>query len=342
MDVIDGGSHVTWEGELVQVGFMTDLRNPPRWKRPPSEHYGKMLELVEEADRLGAGAIFIGEHHLDVDGHCPQPLTFAAAVAARTKRIRIGTSVLLAPIRHPLHIAEEAAMVDILSNGRVELGLGAGYLPIDFTPFGAERSKRFRVLDAVIPEVRRLLDEEVMPRPVQQPLPIWAGYVGPVGARRAGLMGEGLLSAHQAFLQPYLDGLAAGGHDPSTAQMCAPMMELAIVSDDPERTRARAEPQLRHLAQLYIERRDDADRVESEDPGSNELTRGLQSMIAENQAKMEYLVMTPADAITHIKRATEGLPVKFILPWFAVNGVPDDIVEEHIRLMVTKVGPAIA
>jgi alkanesulfonate monooxygenase SsuD/methylene tetrahydromethanopterin reductase-like flavin-dependent oxidoreductase (luciferase family) len=115
--------------------------------------------------------------------------------------------VLIAPIRHPLHIAEEAALLDGISDGRVELGLGAGYLPIDFTPFGVDRAKRFRMLDEIIPEVRRLLDHEVMPRPVQDRLPIWAGYVGPVGARRAGLMGEYLQSAHPAFLQPYLDGL---------------------------------------------------------------------------------------------------------------------------------------
>lgn len=326
----------------MQVGFMTDLRNPPPWERPWSQHYGKMLEFIEEADRLGAGAIFVGEHHLDQDGHCPQPLTFAAAIAARTRQIHIGTSVLVAPVRHPLHIAEEAAMIDILSDGRVELGLGAGYLPIDFTPFGVERAKRFHMLDAAIPEIRRLLTEDVMPRPIQERLPIWAGYVGPVGARRAGLMGEYLLSAHQAFLKPYLDGLAAGGHDTSMARMCAPMMELAVVSEDPERTRARAEPQLRYLAELYVERRNDAERVESTDPGSNELTRGLQAMLAKSQEQMEYKVMTPDDAITHIKQATEGLPVTYILPWFAVNGMDDDIVEEHIRLMITKVGPAIA
>ena len=75
-----------------------------------------------------------------------------------TKRIHIGTSVLIAPIRHPLHIAEEAALLDGISDGRVELGLGAGYLPIDFTPFGVERAKRFRMLDDAIPEIRRLLD----------------------------------------------------------------------------------------------------------------------------------------------------------------------------------------
>jgi hypothetical protein len=126
------------------------------------------------------------------------------------------------------------------------------------------------------------------------------------------------------------------------AQMCAPMMDLAIVSEDPERTRARAAAAIQYVTDLYIERRNDANRVEQSDPGSNELTRGLQQMITDGQEQMQYNVMTPEDAVARIKSTTDGLPVKYVLPWFAINGVDDDIVLEHIRLMVTKVGPAIA
>ena len=109
------------------MGFYFDLRNPPQWRSDPAEVYGFTLEMCEEADRLGCHSIWLSEHHLFDDGYLPQPLTFAAAVAARTRRLRIGTTIVIAPLHHPVELAEQAAVVDIISHGRLELGLGAGY-----------------------------------------------------------------------------------------------------------------------------------------------------------------------------------------------------------------------
>ena len=90
------------------------------------------------AERLGADSVWLSEHHLFEDGYLPQPLTMAAAIAARTKRIRIGTAVLLAALRPAVQIAEEAAIVDLVSGGRLVLGFGAGYVPREFEAYGAE------------------------------------------------------------------------------------------------------------------------------------------------------------------------------------------------------------
>jgi alkanesulfonate monooxygenase SsuD/methylene tetrahydromethanopterin reductase-like flavin-dependent oxidoreductase (luciferase family) len=314
----------------MQIGFLADVRNPPPWERPWPRHYGRTLEIIEEADRLGAAAIFLGEHHLTADGYMPQSLTFAAAIAARTKRIRIGAGVVLAPLRHPLHIAEQAAVVDILSDGRMELGLGAGYVPAEFAAFGVDRADRFKLLDHAIAEVRRLLSEVVSPRPVQQRLPIWCGYFGK-GARRAGRMGEGLLTIQRACLQPYLEGLAEGGHDPGDARMASPM-DL-IVCDDPERTIAHLQPHIDYQAGAYSALRDQGDLADG-----REASTGLKGGSADVGS---YKVLTPEDAVAFIRKATEGLPVTYLLPGLSVGGMPDELVERHVTLVATKVAPAL-
>ena len=313
------------------VGFLADVRNPPPWERPWPEHYGRTLEFIEEADRLGASSIWLGEHHQTTDGYLPQPLSFAVAIAARTTSIRIGTQVLIAPLRHPQHIAEEAAIVDILSDGRLELGLGAGYVPKEFEAFGIDRDERFTDLDRTVLEVRRLMSEVISPRPVQEPVPMWVGYFG-LGARRAGRMGVGLLSALPWCLEPYLQGLVEGGHDPTTARMTGGL-DL-IVSEDPERTRALLDPHVHYQADAYGVLRDEVERFEGREPTA-EARQGSAS-------HQSYQVLTPEDAVALIRERTQGLPVTYITPWLTVGGMPDEFVHEHIRLTTSKVAPALA
>src|SRR5690242_5556583 len=103
--------------------------------------------MCEEAELLGCESVWLTEHHLFDDGYLPQPLTFAAAVAARTRRLRIGTAIVIAPLHHPVELAEQAAVVDIISHGRLELGLGAGYRVPEFQLYGAEVSTRYDTAD---------------------------------------------------------------------------------------------------------------------------------------------------------------------------------------------------
>src|SRR5689334_5499750 len=140
----------------LKVGLFVDGRNPPEWQRPWPDHYARLVDIAVEADELGADCIWLTEHHGFEDGYLAQPLVLAAAIAARTRRARIGTAVTLAPIRHPLHLAEEAAVVDLLSRGRLELGIGAGYVPDEFDMFGADIATRFADLDATYLQLRDL------------------------------------------------------------------------------------------------------------------------------------------------------------------------------------------
>jgi alkanesulfonate monooxygenase SsuD/methylene tetrahydromethanopterin reductase-like flavin-dependent oxidoreductase (luciferase family) len=240
-------------------------------------------------------------------------------VAARTRRIRIGTEVTIAPFRHPLHLAEEVAVLDQISDGRVELGLGAGYMAREYEAFGKDRDSRFADFEATTLEVRRLLAETVTPRPIQSPVPIWAGYNMPVGARRAGRLGVGLMSVLRWCLEPYLQGLREGGHDPSTARMGS--LQDLIVAEDPERARAALQPHIDYQAAQYAGYL--GAEVGSGDPS-------------------HYLVLSPGEAIEHLRRLVDGLPVAFVTPWLSVGGMPVEAVREHVTLLMTEVAPAVA
>jgi alkanesulfonate monooxygenase SsuD/methylene tetrahydromethanopterin reductase-like flavin-dependent oxidoreductase (luciferase family) len=142
----------------MKLGLYLDMRNPPRWPTAWADLYRATIDLVVDAERRGARAVWLTEHHGFEDGYLSQPLALAAALAVRTRTLRIGTAVLLAPLRHPLHIAEEAALVDVLSAGRLELGLGAGYVRPEFEAFGADRRACSRSMSCVgssSPRVRR-------------------------------------------------------------------------------------------------------------------------------------------------------------------------------------------
>ena len=141
----------------MNIGVWFDLRNPPGWRQDPARLYAFTLELCEEAERLGADSLWFSEHHGFEDGYLPQPLTFAAAAAARTTRVRLGTGILVAPLRKTAQLAEEAAVVDLISGGRLELGLGAGYRVPEFELFGTDVTARYRILDEQVGELRRLL-----------------------------------------------------------------------------------------------------------------------------------------------------------------------------------------
>jgi alkanesulfonate monooxygenase SsuD/methylene tetrahydromethanopterin reductase-like flavin-dependent oxidoreductase (luciferase family) len=223
-------------------------------------------------------------------------------------------------------------VIDILSNGRLELGVGAGYVPREFEAFGVPKADRFRRLDANILEIRRLLADVVSPRPVQDPVPMWVGYFGPAGARRAGRMGVGMFSALPWCLEPYRQGLAEGGHDPDEGRMSCGI-DL-IVTSDPERTRAILQPHIDYQADAYGVLRDLVEIDEGREPSAAARVGAASATV--------YKVLSPADAVAAIRAATDGLPVEYVTPWLNVGGMPDEIVEEHVRLLMTEVAPALA
>jgi alkanesulfonate monooxygenase SsuD/methylene tetrahydromethanopterin reductase-like flavin-dependent oxidoreductase (luciferase family) len=321
----------------VRLGLYFDLRNPAPWARPWPEVYGRALDLVVEAERLGAASVWFSEHHLFSDGYLPQPLTFASAAAARTSRVRIGTAVLVAALRPAALVAEEAAVIDQISGGRLELGIGAGYSVPEYELYNADITKRYGLTDAAVAEIRRLLDEGIVTPPAaQNPFPIWLGYQGPQGAKRAGRLGVGLLSLDRALLDPYREGLVEGGHDPAIARTGG-MLDI-IVADDPE---AAFEQILPHYAHQLNSYRAAAVAGSGRDAPKEITVDKLRSGAAQKGQIPGLRVLTPSDAVNAIRAATDGSPVEHVYLWASVAGMPEDLVERHVELTCTQVAPNV-
>jgi alkanesulfonate monooxygenase SsuD/methylene tetrahydromethanopterin reductase-like flavin-dependent oxidoreductase (luciferase family) len=326
----------------MRVGIWSDMRNPPQWRRPWPELYGKTLERIEEAERRGLDAIWLTEHHFFEDGYLSQPLAFAAAIAARTKRMRIGTAILLAPLRPALDIAEQAALVDVISNGRLELGLGAGYRVPEFNAFGVDITDRFPLLEDRVSEVRRLWEEGVIvPGPVQQRPPIWIGANGKRGARMAGRHGDGFMWLDRSIVEAYLAALDDAGHDRSMARVSGSVN--VIVSSDPERAWDRVAPHLVYQWDTYA--RYGAEGAEKADS----LVVGQASDLKAEDMRSEgpemlmprFDVVTPDELARRMRIWLDGMPVSDVYFWDSIAGMPDDLVEEHVRLLADEVAPKI-
>jgi probable F420-dependent oxidoreductase len=250
----------------MHFGLIYDFRNPTPWQRPVAELYAEQLEQIAYAEQLGFDSVWITEHHFIEDGYTPSVLPIAAAIAARTSRIRIGTWVLLLPLHNAIRVAEDAATVDIISNGRFDLGMGLGYRIEEFEAFGVDRRHRGRLMDEGVELIRRAWTEnrvtfdgrfyqvhdlDVTPKPVQQPHPpIWLGARGPVPARRAArFRAPLLLVGPPAVYEAYAGALRADGIDPAEMPVLGSLN--CVVSDDPDRTWAEMRDHLHYTRALY-------------------------------------------------------------------------------------------
>jgi len=234
--------------------------------------YERALERIEVMDRSGYAAIWLAEHHFQAFSVCPSIHMMATLAAARTRRLRIGTAVSLAAFYHPLRLAEEVALLDVLSGGRVNWGAGRGFHRQEFEVFGVppeESAARFReAVDIVLAAWRTerltytgrfhsFADVEVLPRPLQQPHPpVWLAASSEDSIRAAARDGFAILmdphSTHAEIarkLRIYRDSLRAAGHDPATREV--PTARLVAIADSAAKAEQVARRGARWLVDSY-------------------------------------------------------------------------------------------
>ncbi len=233
-------------------------------EKPQAQVFKEFLEEVELAEELGFDSIWLPEHHFSVYGMLGDTLTMAAAIAQRTKRIKIGTAVVLLPLHHPVRVAEQAALVDCLSEGRLLLGVGRAYQPGEFAGFGMDpatsRDRFFEAMDILLKcfsgetfshdgEFWSCKDVQLYPRAVQQPHPpIYMAAVSPPSYKLAAQHGLSILRAPrftslevvQEQWNEYAKYMNEAGRDPMAQDQ--PMLLQTYVAETEAEAKETAEP----------------------------------------------------------------------------------------------------
>jgi len=194
---------------MIPVGYFPCTQDAPDGKNI-ARVIDELVEQAELCEQVGFDGFFFTEHHQQDDGYLPSPVLLAGMIGMRTQRIKVGSCVLLAPLYHPIRLAEDIAVVDQATKGRMVAALGIGYQPHDFDAFGVPIKQRARRTEETVQILRlawtgqafsydskyHTIDNvRVTPPAYQQPgPPIWlAGWV-PAGLERAGRMGDGWIA----------------------------------------------------------------------------------------------------------------------------------------------------
>ena len=235
----------------LRFGVAHDFRCPPGSEYTMADVYAQTMEQIALVDRLGLDLVWFSEHHFVDDGYLPNFVPVAAAAAAITSRIRIGTNIALAPFAHPLRLAEDMGILDQLSGGRMELGLGLGYAPHEFAAFGMPVSHRVSYAEETTQIVKLAWQGERFSfhgkrwsfddvRTTPQPLqpggpPLWTASTSPASVDRAVRFDTNLLpqGPTSIVLDRWRAKTRAAGRDPDAYRIG--IIRSVLVTDDPER-----------------------------------------------------------------------------------------------------------
>jgi alkanesulfonate monooxygenase SsuD/methylene tetrahydromethanopterin reductase-like flavin-dependent oxidoreductase (luciferase family) len=244
----------------AMVGLRFDLRVPPFAATTHERQYAACLDMCAWADELGFDAIAISEHHGVDDGYMSSPIALAAAIAARTKRIRINIAAILVPLHDPIRLAEQLATAAIIADGRLSVVAGMGYRPEEFAMAGVDRTQRGRLFDEYVGVMQqawtgkpfgwRDRTVQVTPAPASPPL-ILVGGSTPKAAKRAARLRCGFFPAvgDAALARVYEEACAAVGFTGFVVMPGGP--GFVHVTRDPERDWARIGPHALHDARTY-------------------------------------------------------------------------------------------
>ena len=318
----------------LKFGILWSFRNPDFARVPWPELYRSHLDLCVDSEALGYDNIWLTEHHFVDDGYSPSLMPIAGALAGRTKNIRIGSFLILLPMHNPVRVAEDTATLDLISNGRFDLGVGLGYRPVEFSAQGISPGERGARLTEGVQIVQRLLrgesvttdgrfsqltDVQISPPALQQPHPpIWLGALAPKAIERAARLGFHYQSVGPSELNAiYDEALVKHGRRPEDFQPLHYMTEQY----------------LRWFAEAAD--RSGSDAAENTLPSVDDMIRTQHFDFLGEDA----IVGTPKDAVEMIAEyRTRGRMTHFVC-YFPTSGMPVHQIRDGMTLFAKEVIP---
>lgn len=330
-----------------------------------ADYYQDAFRLSVIADQSGMSSIKMTEHYLHAyGGYCPSPLSFLSNVAARTSRIRLMTGCVLPAFHHPVQLAAETAMLDVMSGGRLDVGFARAWLPYEFEAFGVNLDDSRELFTTSVDTVIRLWTEERVsvdtkffalnevtstPKPLQQPHPpTWgAAVLTPESFARLGASGHNLLvpgsisgfGGTQQYISLYRQGFAAARGGRGSVALSIPL----VIADT---TAQAVEIADRHLAQ-YLDVWTSASDAWNSVTSSNYqaytgMSHALRAVTPQRLRDLGVAVVGDVESVSdQVRRLGEDLDVDQLLWQIDFGAMPGDLAEGTLRRLVDEVIPAL-
>ena len=314
--------------------------------------YSSSLEHVKLAEAVNFDSVWLSEHHFLEDGYCSSTLTMAAAMAAVTERVRIGTGALILTLHNPVRIAEDAATVDLISNGRFDLGVAIGYRKEEFEGFGLAMKQRPSRIEEGIEIIEKCWEDgpfsyegkrfnfsniDVTPKPVQRPIPIYIGAFEEPAIRRAGRLGYPLLIGPGRTVPMIMDTLGwyndeaeKAGRDPSEAEHI--LLRETYVGESAEEALACGTEYIISMYRFYLSL------------GVKIVIRGKNitdpdDPFFEYVAEDRFMIGTPEHCAQEVKKYAEKTGIRNIMCRMVFPQAPAEVVGRSIELFGKEVIP---
>jgi natural product biosynthesis luciferase-like monooxygenase protein len=325
----------------------------------------RFVDLLAESEALGFDSLWANEHHFDAyGGIIPSPPILLSALAQRTTRARLGTSIIVLPLHSPIEIAEQLAMVDLMSGGRVELGLGRGFVAFDYDRLGVSlEGAQERMKEGLELILKAWSGQpfshhgafynydnlEVWPRPEQRPHPpVWISCAGtPASFEWAGQQGYSILTVAYRGVEPliklnqlYREAWAAAGHKRDQYRIAA-HYQVVLSEDGNEAKDIIAKALQRYMGAItHTTDRIRADRERREAQQYDKVARELFD-IDRMMADCRIVAGTPAEALATLERAQDLMGFTQCDCTFYFGGIPYDLARRSLRLFATEVMPKL-
>jgi len=335
---------------------------PCSGSQSPVQRYRDTLDQAIYAEALGFESVWPVEQHFNPNlSILPSPLLMLAALAERTRTLRLGIAIVLLPLSHPVRVAEEIATLDVLSNGRVEFGIGRGSIPTHFTGFGLNQAEsRERMLESLEIILQawtseslsfqgkfyHINDLSVVPKPVQQPHPPIRVAANSVDTfELMGQLGYPIFVAAQVnpfhkireYLPLYRQARKAAGHpDPGGEDVT--LLTPLYIGNDPAQIRRELEPSIKSFLQAVATLYASAGLLL--EGRIKEVLERVRRMTYEQMCQVMAVFDTPDACVERLKRFQQEFGMGRVICWFNPGGmVPHQQVMRSMELFAAKVMP---